>query len=129
MSIADLQRAAHQNAKDKGFWDGKDPVTSLPEAIALIHSELSEALEEYRNPTVDVRGVYFGQERVDLGSRETVLALGAGRKPEGVVIEFADAVIRIMDNCEALGLDLGAAIRLKMAYNATRPHRHGGKRA
>lgn len=78
--------------------------------IALMHSELSEAVEEARH---DKYRMYTG----------------ANGKPEGVVVELADAVIRIMDACEALGLDLDEAIEAKHAYNATRPHRHGGRSA
>jgi NTP pyrophosphatase (non-canonical NTP hydrolase) len=50
-------------------------------------------------------------------------------KPEGLPIELADAVIRILDYCEYAGIDLGVAIRQKMAYNELRPYRHGGKKA
>lgn len=48
-----------------------------------------------------------------------------GKKPEGVAVELADAVIRIADLCGHLGIDLEAAIDLKMAYNETRPFKHG----
>jgi NTP pyrophosphatase (non-canonical NTP hydrolase) len=44
-----------------------------------------------------------------------------------VPIEIADLVIRVADFCRANGIDLAAAVRYKMAYNETRPHRHGGK--
>lgn len=111
MTIREMQKEAHQNAREKGFWEGKDPVENLPQAIALMHSELSEALEDVRNPNLDPRKMYFE----DSG------------KPCGVPSEFADAVIRIMDNCEALGIDLHDAIEKKMAYNKTRPRMHGGK--
>ena len=40
-------------------------------------------------------------------------------------IERADAVIRIADLCGHLGIDLEAASDLKMAYNETRPFKHG----
>lgn len=35
----------------------------------------------------------------------------------------------VRDIAEANGIDLAAAIETKLAYNATRGHRHGGKRA
>lgn len=76
-----------------------------------MHSELSEALEVYRNG-YDPNVVYF-----DKG------------KPEGFAIELADCFIRILDTCEALGIDLQLATEMKLAYNKTRPFRHGGKRA
>lgn len=55
-------------------------------------------------------------------------------KPEGFGIELADALIRQGDLAEALTqagipIDLEYCVRLKAAYNRTRPHRHGGKRA
>lgn len=120
MDIRTLQQQAHDNARAKGWWDDQtgadgelDPGAAedrVPEALALIHSEISEALEEFRR---------------DAGL-DTYVKDG---KPEGFGVELADAVIRIFDLCGALDIDLAAAIEQKMAYNATRPHRHGGKRA
>ena len=109
MSVKELQKAVHATAVCSGWWENVDPVAHFPVAIALIHSELSEALEEYRAGH-DVTKVY-----VEDG------------KPEGVGIELADAVIRILDYCEAAGIDLDAAIELKADYNRGRGHRHGGK--
>lgn len=77
--------------------------------IALCHSELSEALEEFRN------GHHLSEVRYEHG------------KPEGVPIELADVIIRIFDMAEAEGIDISEAIKIKMAYNETRPYRHGGK--
>lgn len=50
-------------------------------------------------------------------------------KPEGVVVELADAVIRIFHLAGLLGLDLENAVLNKMRYNETREYRHGGKLA
>ena len=77
--------------------------------VMLVVTELSEAVEEVRE-----------------GRFET---WQNGEKPEGFAIELADAVIRIFHIAGLLGLDLEAAIQQKMAYNRTRPRRHGGKRA
>jgi hypothetical protein len=49
-SIAEIQKLVHQNAVDKGFWEGQDELTvdSIGMKLALIHSEVSEALEDVR---------------------------------------------------------------------------------
>lgn len=108
MTIDELLREAHAIALSKGWWDAPNQRT-FGELIALAHSELSEALEEWRNghPVDEVRIV--------------------DGKPEGVPVELADLCIRIADTCAVLGIDLDAALRMKMDYNRTRPYRHGGK--
>lgn len=50
------------------------------------------------------------------------------KKPEGVAVELADCVIRILDYCGHAGIDIEEAIRIKHEYNKTRPYRHGGKK-
>ncbi len=49
------------------------------------------------------------------------------KKPEGIPIELANLLIRIFDTCGTYGINLSEALRMKMAYNKTRPYRHGGK--
>lgn len=125
MTIAELVQDSHERARRKGWWDeqrryavdgryeGLDPdkiAATIPEKLALIHSEVSEALECYRD------GDMFPFVEAENG------------KPTGFPSELADIVIRVCDLAGALGIDLEGAIRRKAAYNETRPHRHGGKR-
>ena len=49
-------------------------------------------------------------------------------KPEGIPIELADVIIRVLDYCGYAGIDIDAAISQKHEYNRTRPYRHGGKK-
>lgn len=111
----------HQNAIDKGWWDDE---RKFPEIAALIHCEVSEAMEEYRNGHKPTE-VYASHGNAQACSPPCA----PGLKPEGMPIELADVIIRILDYCGQTGIDIDDAIQRKMAYNKTRPHRHGGKLA
>jgi NTP pyrophosphatase (non-canonical NTP hydrolase) len=90
-----LQRHSHQIAVEKGFWKKK---RNDGELISLMHSELSEALEELRK-----------------------------KKPDWKLVgeELADCAIRIMDFCEARGINLEQSIWEKLDKNKKRPKMHG----
>ena len=98
--INDLMFEIHRNARKKGWWD--NPRT-FGDHMALCHSELSEALELFRE-----------------GLRPKEIFYRDDGKPEGIPIELADVVIRIMDYCCHEEIDLEDAIRQKHAYNLTR---------
>jgi NTP pyrophosphatase (non-canonical NTP hydrolase) len=111
MTISDLIRESHAMAVEKGWWEKDRPFS---EGIALMHSELSEALEQWREFGIDADHIMYPN---------------LDGKPEGIAVELADVLIRIGDWCGKHGIPLEAALRAKMAYNKTRPHRHGGKLA
>lgn len=114
MKINKLVKRAHREACEKGFWSDRLEAwqdLSPEEAIiklALIHSEVSEALEAIRDDDWLERTTEDG-------------------KPEGLIVELADVVIRCCDLAGALGYsdEFEGVIKRKMAYNATRPTRHG----
>lgn len=190
MNIIKLQREVYVTACEKGWHDAplrepplRDGVMGPPAIVhtdrvlaklALVHSELTEAREEW---DAERKDVWYDK------------ASARPNKPEGFIVEIADAVIRVLDTCEALGLvlerktcksnasayvsllnahscvsamveaarvgdytgafaaaasrfsglfggvcelyglDLWSAVRLKVDYNKSRPHRHGGKLA
>ncbi len=93
----------HALAVEKGWWQGE---RNEAESIALMHSELSEALEGLRhgNPPSGHIPYFSAMEE-----------------------EFADVIIRIMDHAAAKGYRVGEALEAKIAFNRSRPHRHGGK--
>lgn len=94
--------------------------------IALLHSELSEALEAFRDHGFD-HGFTVNGEWVSSLDAAFLKAHGKPAKPEGVASELADVLIRLLDTCEHIGVDLFEEYRLKMDYNGTRAVRHGGK--
>lgn len=113
--LNEMARIVHENARDHGWWEGGG--RPFPEVIALIHSEVSEALEAYRD-RMELTAIWHRPGK----------GVNPG-KPEGVPVELADVIIRVMDFCAGVGIDLEMAIAEKHAYNITRPYRHGGKRA
>lgn len=101
-SVAD---DVHHVCVEKGFWEqGED--RNVGEMLALIHAEISEALEGYRNGNPP-------DEKVPAFSN--------------VEIELADTVIRLMDLSKGFGWRVPEAIFAKMCYNETRPYKHGRK--
>jgi hypothetical protein len=143
------------NSRDHGFhdeWPVRPPVglephedkaykrqlqLAITEKLDLIHSEISEALEELRKGH-DPLKVYYSQtfkhedrEVIHYSSeQEWEIVDGVRRpllKPEGFIIELADAVIRIGDLVYLLGGDLEGSIAEKHDYNRTRPYKHGKK--
>jgi NTP pyrophosphatase (non-canonical NTP hydrolase) len=104
--------------------------------LALIDTEVAEAIEEIRNGAPDkyYSGGYIsdfidGVEYPIVDDDEALDADGAPRKPEGIRSELADVVIRAMDMADKRGWDLCSDIEEKLAYNSTRGYRHGGKTA
>ena len=126
-SIPELIFKAHNNAIDKGWWEEEK---SLGDMVALMHSELSEVLEDGRKGK-EATEVYYECKRN--GGCPYLIPPGgkckncSDAKPCGIPIEFADLVIRVFDYCGAKGIDLEKAILEKMEFNKTRPRKHGKK--
>jgi len=127
-AINEMAREAHKNAVEHGFYE---IVPSVPERLMLMVSELSEALEEFRdrNPAQYVVREESMCPQIESNKRMIVSTSDwrPGEKPEGYGVELADCIIRILDTCAHLGIDIGKLIVKKHEYNKTRPYKHGGK--
>lgn len=91
----DMSHEVHTTAAARGFYD--DGVREFVEYIALIHSEISEALEAYR----------------------------VNKSRDEVAEELADAVIRIMDFGLVWGFSVAEMMEKKNEKNKARPNRNG----
>lgn len=107
-----IARDMHKTAKAKGWWKGKNG--DLKGKLLLVHSEVSEAAEEFR------AGHPLNEVRFELDKH-------GQWKPEGFPIEVADAIIRLGDICAKHDIDIDKAIDMKRAFNEGRPYLHGGK--
>ena len=124
MEILALEDEVHKLSVANGWWNmpqwiqgdvRRDPdayAELIVSKLALVHSEISEAVEAVRDGNYDTY------------KDMTYLP----PKPDGLPIELADAIIRILDLAGWLGIDMEDAIRTKQEYNKTRAYRHGGKR-
>lgn len=115
LGLTGLAHVIHEAQIEKGFWDTHylvdedgTPLFNLDQKLMLIVGEVAEAHEEFRS-TTNIHHVYYREDG----------------KPEGFEFELADVLIRLLDLAGALGIDLGAVVAEKHAFNQTRPHKHG----
>ncbi len=113
MTLNELSRAAHSAAVAKGFYERE---RGFPELAMLVVTEIAEAVEADRNnewtpcsPPCD---------GLEPDTFETLYK-------DTVEDEIADIFIRLFDLCGFYGIDIDGHVAAKMAYNATRPPKHG----
>jgi len=106
-----------QNNKEKGFWDNERNVGEL---LMLVTSELGEAMEAHR------KGKFTKNEDWELYQKKynsnEVFKLKIKDTFED---EIADSIIRLLDMCGGLGINIESHIVAKLEYNKSRPRLHG----
>ncbi len=124
-----LAKEIHLNAKAKGFFD--EP-KNIGEMLCLIHSEVSEALEADRKNHYAAK-TWNMEHNIDLEDMDSPNKKFYFQQEFEVAIknsfedELADVMIRVMDLAAFKGVDLEYHIKMKMAYNSMRQHKHGKK--
>jgi hypothetical protein len=113
MNLNELSKDIRFFNEKKGF---ECNIENINQKLLLAISEICEAQEELRDGR-KVEEVYF-QIHVDPMNNGL-------EKPCGFPVEIADAIIRLLDICGAFNIDIEEVIDAKLAYNKTRPAKHG----
>ncbi|WP_033167665.1 hypothetical protein [Clostridium sp. KNHs205] len=129
LNIKEFVKEVGKNSIVHGWWEEE---RSFGELIALCHSELSEALEEFRNGKKPDETYYTCKAPKDTliicQLDEVTTCKGCMyAKPEGIPTELADVVIRVFDMCHHYGIDIESMLLEKHEFNKRRPYKHGGK--
>lgn len=115
--LNELRDEIHALAIEKGWWDEE---RNFAEIIALCHSELSEALEGYRDGNPNI---WYDCKLGGLAKNEDCFAADCftchSKTPEGIAIELADCIIRILDYCGHAGIDIDGILSYRRAGNDT----------
>lgn len=119
--LKQASRTIHSHNREKGFWDKPRETGTL---LMLCVSELAEAMEADRKSRFADLDVYHSERNLNPEMDKSVFEKYIKDTFED---ELADTVIRILDLCGALNINIDDHINLKLEYNKTRSRMHGGK--
>ena len=134
-TLNQLRDEVYQNSADHGFHDADKEFSKTNEGLhalvaqrlALIHSELSEALEADRKEK-RAKLYYFDHNHRDpIEEVDRFVNKFEAHIKDTLEDELADAIIRILDLCGWMNIDIQRYVELKMKYNACREKMHGKK--
>ena len=118
-TLKEISEEVHNLAWKKGWHSPEESEDSFVErACNNLHDEVSELHEAWRDNHLH-----------DLCDKSALMEEYGIRPLTCIEEEFADIIIRVLDNCMKLGVDIQSAVERKHVFNMTRPYRHGGKRS
>ncbi len=123
--LNELSKQFNQFVIKAGFNDN-----NIPLRIALIHSEISEAFEAFRKDHF-ANPAEFKQLMKEYTPEDSPISFEAFFKEhikDSMEDELADSVIRLLDLCGYLDIDIEFHIKQKMNYNETCGYKYGGKK-
>lgn len=117
-----LSKVIHKNNKKKGFYEKE---RNIGEILCLIHSEISEALEAHRNSKkTKILCVNTANKlKIDLEFKDYFKK----NIKDNFEDEIADVLIRVLDLCAYMEIDIDSHLKAKMRYNSLRDYKHGKK--
>lgn len=125
-----LAKEIHKRNVEKGFWDDYDNPKKMAANLALVHSEVSEALECDRKAKYYNTKYEYNKDLAVITSDQNnnwFKEKFEQRVKDTFEDELADIIIRVLDLAAFKNVDIQAHIEAKMRYNALRPHKHGKK--
>ena len=127
--LNELARDIYLANDAKGFWPDNPHERNKGELLMLVTSELAEGLEALRKgrtceANLDVFEEILEGRHGAMSNQDFAFAFKDAIK-DTFEDEIADAMIRLLDMCGALGIDIERHIKFKLEYNATRPAKHG----
>lgn len=117
-ALAAAEESVFQTNQANGWFEDD---RTVGDDVALLHSEVSEMLEAYRDGGLEDQ-TKDGPVAFSVAGDGILLP-----KPEGFGSEAADVLVRLLDTCRRRGVDLAYEFERKLQYNGTRGHKHGGK--
>jgi len=133
MNLTQLAQEIHQGNKQRGFYDNPCEIGTM---LMLVVSELGEAIEAHRTNKFAAYNQPTKNEHADVFTPAEYFADTLMQdKPDWKFFEksvkdtfedeIADAIIRLLDLCGYMKIDIDFHIRSKLLYNETRPKKHG----
>ena len=132
--LNESSKIIHEGNVKRGFYEGafdKDgfPIKNIGELLMLVVSELGEALEadrKNRQANIDAfEDKIDVMTHHDISQEQSFIDSFKAHIKDTFQDEIADSIIRLLDLCGYFEIDIDRHINLKLAYNSTRPYKHG----